>query len=72
MPMFQYEAMSPSGDEEAGCVEASDRKYAMQSLKERKLFVTRLVESFDDSVQADATAAERTLFQEFRPDHLWE
>ena len=57
MPMFRYEAMSPSGDEEADFVEATDRQSALQSLKERKLFVTTLVESFNDSAQTDATAA---------------
>lgn len=59
MPTFRYEAMSSSGDEEVGVVEASDRQSAMQSLKERRLFVTRLVESSDGPAQSDATAANR-------------
>ena len=59
MPMFRYEAMSPSGDEEVDFVEARDRQSAMQSLKDRKLFVTRLVESSDGPAQSDVTAANR-------------
>ncbi len=56
MPIFRYEAMSPSGDEEVDFVEASDKQSALQSLKDRKLFITRLVESSDGPAQSDSGA----------------
>lgn len=59
MLTFRYEAMSSSCDEVVGFVEASDRQVAKHSLKERRLFVTRLVESSDGLGQSDATATNR-------------
>jgi hypothetical protein len=44
MPAFEFKAMGPGGEEEAGEIEAANAEEAMHSLRARGLFVTKLGE----------------------------